>query len=383
MKQGFCAAFVLAMTFNLTQAQSLYWLESTLASPALKKSALDGSGVQTLNLAPGSLPQGVAHDARGDSVYWVELAFTGAHINVATSSLSAPRAVMGNGSVLRDIAVDTAARKLYWTATNLQLGSRIFRANIDGTGVDTLLAWSPGGAETPRGIALDVAEGKMYWTDFNTGKILRANVSGTALEDILDSLDGPVALRLDLVNGRMYWTEANTKALRRANLDGTSVELLVSTTGTPNYLALDIDDGRMYWTEIGTPVIRRADLDGQNAQDLPLSVNNPAGIMVVRPPSTGVISTHPVLPREYALMQNFPNPFNPSTTIRYDLPFAGDVSLKVYDFLGREVAVLETGRADAGRYSVTWNAEDVASGVYFYKIRSGTYHQVRRMMLVK
>jgi tetratricopeptide (TPR) repeat protein len=71
------------------------------------------------------------------------------------------------------------------------------------------------------------------------------------------------------------------------------------------------------------------------------------------------------LPAKVALLDNYPNPFNPSTTLKYELPAGGNVSLTVYDVLGREVTVLVKGYHEAGRYSVTWNASAVASGMYF------------------
>jgi hypothetical protein len=77
------------------------------------------------------------------------------------------------------------------------------------------------------------------------------------------------------------------------------------------------------------------------------------------------------IPLTYALMQNFPNPFNPSTEIRFDLPYAGDVSLSVYDVLGQKVASLAAGHYPAGHHSVTWNASRNASGMYFYRLQVG------------
>jgi len=76
------------------------------------------------------------------------------------------------------------------------------------------------------------------------------------------------------------------------------------------------------------------------------------------------------LPTDYALSQNYPNPFNPSTTIRYDLPKATNVTLKLFNALGQEVALLVNERKDAGSYQETWNA-NVPSGIYFYRLQSG------------
>lgn len=90
-----------------------------------------------------------------------------------------------------------------------------------------------------------------------------------------------------------------------------------------------------------------------------------------------------LLPAEYNLSQNYPNPFNPSTTIKFSIPEAGNVNITVYDALGKEVAVLADGEFNAGSYKVTWNGADVSSGVYFYRINSENYNQVRKMLLIK
>jgi hypothetical protein len=83
------------------------------------------------------------------------------------------------------------------------------------------------------------------------------------------------------------------------------------------------------------------------------------------------------------LMQNYPNPFNPSTTIRYDLPKETYVTLKIYDILGHLVAELVNEKHDAGAYEIVWNANGVASGVYFYRISAGDFTSVRKLILMK
>jgi hypothetical protein len=85
----------------------------------------------------------------------------------------------------------------------------------------------------------------------------------------------------------------------------------------------------------------------------------------------------------YRLEQNYPNPFNPTTNITYVLPKAENVSLKVYDVLGREVATLVNEVKPAGAYTVPFNASNLASGVYFYKLQAGSFVQTKKMMLVK
>ncbi len=85
----------------------------------------------------------------------------------------------------------------------------------------------------------------------------------------------------------------------------------------------------------------------------------------------------------YRLEQNYPNPFNPTTVISYQLPVASEVSLKVYDVLGREVMSLVNGRQDAGAYNITLNAANLSSGVYFYRLQAGNFVSTKKMMLVK
>lgn len=89
------------------------------------------------------------------------------------------------------------------------------------------------------------------------------------------------------------------------------------------------------------------------------------------------------LPTEFALSSNRPNPFNASTVIEYQLPQASEVTLEVYNLLGAKVATLVNEAEEAGCKSVTWDASEVASGLYFYKLSAGDYIETKRMMLLK
>lgn len=118
-------------------------------------------------------------------------------------------------------------------------------------------------------------------------------------------------------------------------------------------------------------------------------------ISIVQPPVVSVGEEQS--PATFLLEQNYPNPFNPVTTIRFSVPAGGDlvrgadgrvqasdlVSLKVFDLLGREVATLVEEVKHPGRYEVQWNAAGESSGVYVYRLRSGAYSAVRRMILIR
>ena len=96
----------------------------------------------------------------------------------------------------------------------------------------------------------------------------------------------------------------------------------------------------------------------------------------------GVEGTASVI-KEFKLYNNYPNPFNPSTMIKYDLPKASKVVLKVYDVLGREIATLVNGDQNAGSYKLTFNMDRYASGVYFVRMVTSSYQKVQKMMLIK
>ncbi len=88
-------------------------------------------------------------------------------------------------------------------------------------------------------------------------------------------------------------------------------------------------------------------------------------------------------PVEFELMDNYPNPFNPSTDIKFSLPARSEISLVVYDLLGREVAVLYDGICEAGVHTVTFNGSELSSGVFIYKLTSGKFSAVKKMNMIK
>ena len=100
-------------------------------------------------------------------------------------------------------------------------------------------------------------------------------------------------------------------------------------------------------------------------------------------PVTGINNASGEIPNGFSLMQNFPNPFNPSTTIEFQIPAYEQVSLKVYDVAGRIVAELVDESLNAGTYRVDYNASNLSSGVYFYKLITTSFFDTKRMILVK
>ena len=108
---------------------------------------------------------------------------------------------------------------------------------------------------------------------------------------------------------------------------------------------------------------------------------------------TGVAEEVLLAPTRFSLAQNFPNPFNPGTTITYELPRASEVRLSVYDILGREVSVLVNGRVDAGSHRARFDGSGLASGVYMYRLEArsldpasdgkNVFTQSRKLLLLR
>ncbi len=99
--------------------------------------------------------------------------------------------------------------------------------------------------------------------------------------------------------------------------------------------------------------------------------------------ATGITEDEVNIPSTFELEQNYPNPFNPSTKIKYSVPQSSNVLLKIYDVLGKEVATLIDEEKPAGNYEVEFNASNLSSGTYFYRLRSGNFVETKKMILLR
>jgi hypothetical protein len=152
-----------------------------------------------------------------------------------------------------------------------------------------------------------------------------------------------------------------------------------TTLQSHSYSFVDVTAGSGIWYY----KLKQIDLDGAVHSTDPVRVEVLTGVSENR------------LPKGFLLSQNYPNPFNPSTVVSYDIPVVSGqspaqsgvegpvVSLKVFDIVGREVAVLVNERQAPGSYSVRFNANGLASGVYFYKLTAGDFVSTKRLVLCK
>jgi len=167
-------------------------------------------------------------------------------------------------------------------------------------------------------------------------------------------------------------------------------DLLINTNvGTQTEFATDFETMASILDSIGVDVGGSATLytrviasDGSNS-----SAGEPSSMDMSRGRMTGTEHSRQ-LPDHFALHDNYPNPFNPSTAIQYDLPKASDVTLTVYNLLGSKVATLVNSHQEAGTHTVQWTGKNqqgysVSTGVYFYRITAGDFSNTRKMIYMK
>jgi len=131
------------------------------------------------------------------------------------------------------------------------------------------------------------------------------------------------------------------------------------------------------WTVISNAVIN------QSTNTITFSNSQIASYYILTSDKVTVVEDNATVPTGYSLDQNYPNPFNPSTNISYSLPIAGNIILKMFDITGREVKILESGFKQAGRHTITLNADNFASGVYFYQLNAGSFIATKKFVLMK
>lgn len=191
-------------------------------------------------------------------------------------------------SIFALYSTESSAQKVYWSDNG---SKKIQRANLDGSQVENILQSV---LLQPRGIAVDLQHGKMYWSDTSGGRIVRANLDGTEAEAILFGIPNPNAIALDLNAGKLYFTDAESGfeytivRVRRANLDGSALETIYDEGAylSPTIfefgdIALDLNAGKIYRTVLfgfsfgSFPIItiKRSNLDGSSPEYILMGQN--------------------------------------------------------------------------------------------------------------
>ncbi len=180
-----------------------------------------------------------------------------------------------------------------------------------------------------------------------------------------------------------------------ADIDGDGISDILHFSNPGNLLNIYAKQGELqFQPTFGYGIGGRAnsgasgDFDGNGTADVAASVvfqyNPQIAVLYNRRIPTGINDDEFIpLPVKSVLSQNFPNPFNAQTTIKYSLPIASHVTIDIFDILGRKISTLAQGRQLAGSHAVIWDASGTASGIYFYRIDANGYKETRQMVLLK
>jgi len=291
------------------------------------------------------------------------------------------------------------------------------KAGLDGDG-EVRIA----GAGSPGGLGIGKF-GTAWIADIDKGKVYRVDTAGRTVDSTV--VDKAMDVAIDTTRGEVYVSQYTLRTLKVLNVNGGKIkrtltppaaDLKVNLKGETGWGALSgiavasckrvfvaNEKGRSILTgnPLDSPFSNVGDNNDVKAADTdPVLVVTGNGVAKESEVEESEVDESEVAKSEvvtsYELAQNYPNPFsqiprfagNPSTTIRFALPEAAEVSLKIYDIAGQLVQTLANGVVEAGRHQVGWDGTNqrgvlVASGVYFYQLRAGEFKQVRKMSLVR
>jgi len=229
-------------------------------------------------------------------MYWVEPGASPPRLFRASLDGTDKQTVVETTNGAAGVALDVASGKVYWTESVAPgVSGKIRRANLDGTGVEDLVTLD---VMHPAAITLDLDQGKIYWTDLRgdfdgLGEIVRSDLDGANVESILSGIDEANGLSLDPIGDRIFWTDLATHRIQSAALDGTDVVDVVTGLDTPTSISLDPLNSLMYWTDsaLGGQAnrIERAAFDGSGREIVVSGVGQPWGIAVAPEPSTAIL----------------------------------------------------------------------------------------------
>ncbi len=182
-----------------------------------------------------------------------------------------------------------------------------------------------------------------------------------------------------------HYTVGWSKSLVSGNIYNVNLQVNQSANADPTYFTMPIQVKISF--ESGDTLVTV--FNNQQDQSFDIEVNgNPTGLTF--DPNNYILKQVTLTdvknegtPFTYQLDQNYPNPFNPTTKIKYQIAKSGNVTLKIYDILGNEVETLVDKFQNAGNHTITFDGSKLTSGVYFYSLISGEFHQVRKMILIK
>ncbi len=225
------------------------------------------------------------------------------------------------------------------------------------------------------GYAPQFYDGAMVWEDADPID-LQANITG--INAVL--IEMPILVFPGNING-VITNDGEPVSGVMVSVSNSNQEMIAysmtNASGQYNISGLNSGSYNLTATKVNyQSQTQNINFDLSNGTNQVINLNLPTGVTDVEDDVIDV-------PSDFTLGNNYPNPFNPSTTITYSLPEAANVKLTVFNAIGQEIANLIKGNVEAGNHSITFNAENLNSGIYFYKLETGKFVSVKKMILLK
>jgi len=297
--------------------------------------------------------------------------------NSATGAFIENFATGISGPTRMKIGADSLLYVLQWSGNG-----KVRRYQLDGTFVDEFTS-----VGVPQSIGIDWdGNGNLYISSYGGDNVRKFDTNGNDLGLFINSnLLGPTNIWFDAA-GDMLVSDYNGTAVKRFDPAGTYVSDFL--TGLSNSEGVDFfPNGNILIGNGATSSVKLFDNAGNYIEDFISSgagnLLTPNAVVIRENNAVSVSGSGNSFINNYILEQNYPNPFNPGTIISFSIPNSGFTQLKIYDALGTEINSLVNEYKQSGNYDIEFNAENLPTGIYFYRLISGNYSDTKKMILLK
>lgn len=297
--------------------------------------------------------------------------------NSATGAFIENFATGISGPTRMKIGADNLLYVLQWSGNG-----KVRRYQLDGTFVDEFTS-----VGVPQSIGIDWdGNGNLYISSYGGDNVRKFDTNGNDLGLFINSnLLGPTNIWFDAA-GDMLVSDYNGTAVKRFDNTGTYVNNFL--TGLSNSEGVDFfPNGNILIGNGATSSVKLFDNAGNYIKDFISSgagnLLTPNAVVIRENNAVSVSGSGNSFINNYILEQNYPNPFNPGTIISFSIPNSEFTQLKIYDALGTEINSLVNEYKQSGNYDIEFNAENLPTGIYFYRLISGNYSDTKKMILLK
>lgn len=288
----FLISVLLTIVFQgLTDASregKIYWTEWN----KIRRANLDGTDVEDVVTDTG-LPRNLTLDPRNGKMFWTEL--LGSRMKRANLDGTNSETIhdLDDGKLdfhrITCMAIDSNEERIYWAGIHTR---KFFRSNFDGTNAKEFLI--NGIFTSPKNIDIDQNARKIYWMDFQVLGITRTNLNGTGIEELVNRVFNSGELVVDEQANKIYWIDVLQGRILQSSLNGGNIEDTVTGLRFPVDFALDTSSRKIYWlqsdNEVGKSKIGRANLDGTNVIDILTDLDHGTSLDILLPAAYDVTS---------------------------------------------------------------------------------------------